>query len=576
MDNSLDPNHTNMSSALVPSYTHFPSYAQQSTSFTEHSPGILHGYAHSGIQSTTATNHHLTQQISPTHHRLTSPYAQPSTPGTWTGAMPWATAGTASPTSHLMGAGGMSPMAPASLTATGHWPMFHGTPTSMASPVDAYGSPYPYARAKLTTTLWEDEGTMCYQVDVGNYCVARRQDNNMVNGTKLLNVTGMTRGKRDGILKNEKGRHVVKVGAMNLKGVWITFSRAKALATQYKIYDILYPLFADDPSVHLYSPTLYTPTSPLSQKSSLPLTATSTMGMTHYRGQYSGDTAYLGAIAAYASAGGAVGHSGYPNYSSDHSSMTNSPGGGIGAMTQRFSNITDITETNSMSLPTITMGGSLEDTSGNGSPGASVAQLSGATNSLSQSGAYSVSTPHSTAYHFQHTPTTGLCPVSPGTVPEDGAYPNGSGMTNSSPTMIGKNATSTVKLEGYNMTSGMVLPEGGGNMLGISSVTPTGTTPGGGNSPSTPTSSLAHSPSVMTSLGQSYPSNELFVSPSGSRHHNPAMSGTNSRYTLSPGYDRSTDRYNPYGSHHQMRYPRRTMESSDSSYKNVKGEFVNQ
>lgn len=45
-------------------------------------------------------------------------------------------------------------------------------------------------------------------------------DNDMVNGTKLLNVAGMSRGKRDGILKNEKGRVVVKVGAMHLKGVW--------------------------------------------------------------------------------------------------------------------------------------------------------------------------------------------------------------------------------------------------------------------------------------------------------------------------------------------------------------------
>lgn len=45
-------------------------------------------------------------------------------------------------------------------------------------------------------------------------------DNDMINGTKLLNVTGMSRGKRDGILKNEKARIVVKVGPMHLKGVW--------------------------------------------------------------------------------------------------------------------------------------------------------------------------------------------------------------------------------------------------------------------------------------------------------------------------------------------------------------------
>lgn len=42
----------------------------------------------------------------------------------------------------------------------------------------------------------------------------------MINGTKLLNVAGMTRGRRDGILKSEKMRHVVKIGPMHLKGVW--------------------------------------------------------------------------------------------------------------------------------------------------------------------------------------------------------------------------------------------------------------------------------------------------------------------------------------------------------------------
>ncbi|KAK9762262.1 hypothetical protein K7432_012176 [Basidiobolus ranarum] len=110
------------------------------------------------------------------------------------------------------------------------------------------------SRPKLTTTLWEDENTVCYQIDAKGICVARRQDNDMVNGTKLLNVTGMSRGKRDGILKNEKGRVVVKVGAMHLKGVWITFQRAKALAAQFKIADILYPLFAEDPSPFQYNP----------------------------------------------------------------------------------------------------------------------------------------------------------------------------------------------------------------------------------------------------------------------------------------------------------------------------------
>jgi protein SOK2 len=96
--------------------------------------------------------------------------------------------------------------------------------------------PPPGMKPRVTATLWEDEGTLCFQVDVKGTCVARREgkscattysqalmlfpDNHMINGTKLLNVAGMTRGRRDGILKSEKMKHVVKIGPMHLKGVW--------------------------------------------------------------------------------------------------------------------------------------------------------------------------------------------------------------------------------------------------------------------------------------------------------------------------------------------------------------------
>lgn len=92
-------------------------------------------------------------------------------------------------------------------------------------------------KPRVTATLWEDEGSLCFQVEAKGVCVARREgtgwlktvwgiftyrssDNHMINGTKLLNVAGMTRGRRDGILKSEKTRHVVKIGPMHLKGVW--------------------------------------------------------------------------------------------------------------------------------------------------------------------------------------------------------------------------------------------------------------------------------------------------------------------------------------------------------------------
>jgi protein SOK2 len=94
-------------------------------------------------------------------------------------------------------------------------------------------------KPRVTATLWEDEGSLCFQVEAKGVCVARREgtairnttlricsvltcliDNHFINGTKLLNVAGMTRGRRDGILKSEKTRHVVKIGPMHLKGVW--------------------------------------------------------------------------------------------------------------------------------------------------------------------------------------------------------------------------------------------------------------------------------------------------------------------------------------------------------------------
>lgn len=102
------------------------------------------------------------------------------------------------------------------------------------------------AKPRITTTFWEDENTVCYQVEARGISVSRREDSNFINGTKLLNVTGMTRGRRDGILKTEKTRYVVKIGAMNLKGVWIPFERAFELARNEGIADSLFPLFVRD------------------------------------------------------------------------------------------------------------------------------------------------------------------------------------------------------------------------------------------------------------------------------------------------------------------------------------------
>ena len=92
---------------------------------------------------------------------------------------------------------------------------------SYPHPYDQTGQTAPPGMVpRVTATLWEDEGSLCFQVEARGVCVARREDNHFINGTKLLNVAGMTRGRRDGILKSEKAKHVVKIGPMHLKGVW--------------------------------------------------------------------------------------------------------------------------------------------------------------------------------------------------------------------------------------------------------------------------------------------------------------------------------------------------------------------
>ncbi|KAL4942004.1 hypothetical protein BDV06DRAFT_170651 [Aspergillus oleicola] len=125
----------------------------------------------------------------------------------------------------------------------------------------------PGAKPRVTATLWEDEGSLCYQVEAKGVCVARREDNRMINGTKLLNVAGMTRGRRDGILKSEKVRNVVKIGPMHLKGVWIPFERALEFANKEKITDLLYPLFVDPITSLLFHPTNQTRTNMVVQES---------------------------------------------------------------------------------------------------------------------------------------------------------------------------------------------------------------------------------------------------------------------------------------------------------------------
>lgn len=104
----------------------------------------------------------------------------------------------------------------------------------------------PLKKPRVATTFWDKENTTCYHVKAYGIVVLRRENDNYVNGTKLLNVTGMSRGKRDGMLKAERHRQVVRNGSMKLKGVWIPFDRAREIARNEGVEELLHPLFVTD------------------------------------------------------------------------------------------------------------------------------------------------------------------------------------------------------------------------------------------------------------------------------------------------------------------------------------------
>ncbi|KAL6626124.1 hypothetical protein LY90DRAFT_378197 [Neocallimastix californiae] len=104
---------------------------------------------------------------------------------------------------------------------------------------------------RLILIPWEDKNTFVFQLKVGSRTLSRRIDNHTVNGTKLLNIAGLTRGRRDGILKNEKERNVIKHGPLNLKGVWIPLSRARLITEKHRINPDINIILEDDPSKYL-------------------------------------------------------------------------------------------------------------------------------------------------------------------------------------------------------------------------------------------------------------------------------------------------------------------------------------
>ncbi|KAJ2896415.1 apses-domain-containing protein [Zalerion maritima] len=190
-------------------------------------------------------------QQAPVMHPGPGQYSQPS-------YQPYPYSGLTSPSAVSQVSNPMNPGSTV-LPLPAHPQAVGGAPGQFAFDTTGQIAP-PGMKPRVTATLWEDEGSLCFQVEARGICVARREDNHMINGTKLLNVAGMTRGRRDGILKSEKIRHVVKIGPMHLKGVWIPFERALDFANKEKITELLYPLFVHNIGALLYHPSNQTRT----------------------------------------------------------------------------------------------------------------------------------------------------------------------------------------------------------------------------------------------------------------------------------------------------------------------------
>ena len=75
-------------------------------------------------------------------------------------------------------------------------------------------------KPSIKATFWADGNTVCWEVEVNNTIVTRRDDNHMINGTQLLKAAGVDRVSRDIMLKSEEIQHFIEIGDTHMIGVW--------------------------------------------------------------------------------------------------------------------------------------------------------------------------------------------------------------------------------------------------------------------------------------------------------------------------------------------------------------------
>jgi len=135
----------------------------------------------------------------------------------------------------------------------------------------------------VTATLWQQQGTLIFTVELNGVSVTRREDNDMVNAYQLLRAAATASSvddrsampdpeTNDTAERHEKltqeistflgpqdARHDVfyddMAPAEHLKGVWIPLRKALELANEKGIAERLFPLFVNGISELLYDHT---------------------------------------------------------------------------------------------------------------------------------------------------------------------------------------------------------------------------------------------------------------------------------------------------------------------------------
>eukprot|EP00842_Homolaphlyctis_polyrhiza_P004694 jgi/Hompol1/5225/HPOL_004242-RA len=84
-----------------------------------------------------------------------------------------------------------------------------------------------------------------YELAIGDTSIMRRKHDGWINATHILKVAGIEKGRRTKILEKEIHHEVhekVQGGYGKYQGTWIPLERAKEIALQYEVEDILAPI----------------------------------------------------------------------------------------------------------------------------------------------------------------------------------------------------------------------------------------------------------------------------------------------------------------------------------------------